>query len=139
MTRSIQGNLFWVIMPKRISKTTKYSKKYYVIYIRVFQTPRPSPNSKRFPNCGKWCQQQHYKFLLQLDFNKNMHRPNLWEFIIHSRGVVKRDRAVRTMWVKIANSYYCAILFTTPREWIINSHKLGRCRFWMKSNCNKNL
>ena len=127
MIRSIQVNLFWLIMPKRISKTTKYSKEYYIIYIRVLQTPWPSPNSKRFPNCNKWCQQHHYKFLLQLDFIKNMHRPNLWEFIIHSRGVVKRDHAVRTMCVKIANSYYCAILFKTPREWIINSYKLGRC------------
>ena len=42
-----------------------------MIYIRVLQTPRPSPNSKRFPNCNKCCQQQHYKFLLQLDFIKN--------------------------------------------------------------------
>ena len=79
MTRSIQVNLFWVIMPKRISKTTKSSKKYYIINIRVLQTPRPSLNSKRFPSCDKWCQQQHYKFLLQLHFIKNMHRPNLWD------------------------------------------------------------
>ena len=51
----------------------------------------------------------------------------------------KKDRAV--IWITYFDKHrsYCAILFTTPREWIINSHKLGRCMFLMKSNCNKNL
>ena len=33
VTRSIHVSLFWVIMTKRISKATKYSKKYCIVYI----------------------------------------------------------------------------------------------------------